>query len=72
MYKNNYKSLNLINTALCRSIYNRIAHLKTVNDIWHKLYNTYEALLLEMKQGKSNVQGQGKCMQPLVHYKQKL
>jgi hypothetical protein len=60
MYENNYKSLNLINTALCMSIYDRIAHLKTVNDIWLKLYNSYEALLLKMKQEKSNVQGSGK------------
>jgi hypothetical protein len=41
-YKNNYKSLNLITTALCRNVYDRVSHLKTVHDVWLKLCNTYE------------------------------
>jgi hypothetical protein len=41
-YKNNYKSLNLITTALGRNVYDRVSHLKTVHDVWLKLYNTYE------------------------------
>jgi hypothetical protein len=41
-YKNNYKTLNLITTALGRNVYDRVAHLETVYDIWLKLCNTYE------------------------------
>jgi hypothetical protein len=41
-YENNYKSLNLITTALGRSVYDRIAHLETVYDIWLMLCNTYD------------------------------
>jgi hypothetical protein len=41
-YKNNYKSLNLITTALGRNVYDHVAHLETAHDIWLKLYNTYE------------------------------
>jgi hypothetical protein len=41
-YKNNYKSLNLITTALGRNVYDRVSHLKTVHDVWLKLCNTYE------------------------------
>jgi hypothetical protein len=41
-YKNNYKALNLITTALGRNVYDRILHLETAHDIWLKLYNTYE------------------------------
>jgi hypothetical protein len=41
-YKNNYKSLNLITTALGRNVYDYVAHLKTAHDIWLKLCNTYE------------------------------
>jgi hypothetical protein len=41
-YKNNYKALNLITTALGRNVYNRVAHLETAHDIWLKLCNTYE------------------------------
>jgi hypothetical protein len=42
MYKNNYKALNLITTALGRNVYDRVSHFKTTHDIWLKLYNTYE------------------------------
>jgi hypothetical protein len=41
-YKNNYKALNLITTALGRNVYDRVAHLETVHDVWLKLCNTYE------------------------------
>jgi hypothetical protein len=41
-YENNYKSLNLITTALGRNVYDRVAHLETAHDIWLKLCNTYE------------------------------
>jgi hypothetical protein len=43
MYKNNYKALNLITTALGRNVYGRISHLETANDVWLKLCNTYES-----------------------------
>jgi hypothetical protein len=42
MYENNYNTLNLITTALGRNVYNRVAHLETIHDVWLKLYNTYE------------------------------
>jgi hypothetical protein len=32
-YKNNYKSLNLITTALGRNVYDRVAHLEMVHDV---------------------------------------
>jgi hypothetical protein len=32
-YKNNYKSLNLITTALDRNVYNMVAHLETAHDV---------------------------------------
>jgi hypothetical protein len=41
-YENNYKTLNLITTALCRNVYDRVAHLETAHDVWLKLCNTYE------------------------------
>jgi hypothetical protein len=41
-YENNYKTLNLITTALSRNVYDRVAHLKTARDVWLKLCNTYE------------------------------
>jgi hypothetical protein len=41
-YENNYKSLNLITTALCKNVYNRVARLETARDVWLKLCNTYE------------------------------
>jgi hypothetical protein len=41
-YENNYKTLNLINTALGRNVYDRVAHLETTHDVWLKLCNTYE------------------------------
>jgi hypothetical protein len=41
-YKNNYKTLNLITTALGRNVYDRVAHLETAHDVWLKLCNTYE------------------------------
>jgi hypothetical protein len=42
MYENNYKTFNLITTALGRNVYDRVAHLETAHDVWLKLYNTYE------------------------------
>jgi hypothetical protein len=42
MYENNYKTLNLITTALDRNAYDRVSHLKTAHDVWLKLCNTYE------------------------------
>jgi hypothetical protein len=41
-YKNNYKALNLITTALGWNVYDRVAHLETAHDVWLKLCNTYE------------------------------
>jgi hypothetical protein len=41
-YENNYKSFNLITTALGRNVYDRVSYLKTVHDVWVKLCNTYE------------------------------
>jgi hypothetical protein len=41
-YENNYKTFNIITTALGRNVYDRVAHLKTAHDVWLKLYNTYE------------------------------
>jgi hypothetical protein len=41
-YKNNYKTINLITTALGRNVYDRIAHLEMTYDVWFKLCNTYE------------------------------
>jgi hypothetical protein len=41
-YENNYKTLNLITTALGRNVYDRVAHLLTTHDVWLKLCNTYE------------------------------
>jgi hypothetical protein len=42
-YENNYKSLNLITTALDRNVYDRVAHLEMAHDVWFKLCNTYES-----------------------------
>jgi hypothetical protein len=41
-YKNNYKTLNLITTALGRNVYDHVPHLETAHDIWLKLCNTCE------------------------------
>jgi hypothetical protein len=41
-YKNNYKTLNFITTALGRNVYDRISYLETVHDVWLNLCNTYE------------------------------
>jgi hypothetical protein len=41
-YKNNYKALNLITTALDRNVYDRAAQLETAHDVWLKLCNTYD------------------------------
>jgi hypothetical protein len=32
-YENNYKSLNLITTAVGRNVYDRVAHLETAHDV---------------------------------------
>jgi hypothetical protein len=42
-YENNYKTLNLITTALGRNVYDRVALLETAYDVWLKLCNTYES-----------------------------
>jgi hypothetical protein len=42
IYENNYKALNLIATALGRNVYDRVAHIEIVHDVWLKLCNTYE------------------------------
>jgi hypothetical protein len=42
-YENNYKTLNLITTALDRNAYDRVSHLETAHDVWLKLCNTYES-----------------------------
>jgi hypothetical protein len=42
-YENNYKTINLITTALDRNVYARIAHLETAHDVWLKLCNTYKS-----------------------------
>jgi hypothetical protein len=41
-YENNYRTLNLITTALGRKVYDKVSHLKTTHDVWLKLCNTYE------------------------------
>jgi hypothetical protein len=41
-YKNNYKALNLITTALGRNVYDRVSHLETAHDVWLKLCKTCE------------------------------
>jgi hypothetical protein len=42
-YENNYKTLNLITTALGRNVYDRVAHPEMAHDVWLKLCNTYES-----------------------------
>jgi hypothetical protein len=32
-YKNNYNALNLITTALCRNVYDRVSHLETAHNV---------------------------------------
>jgi hypothetical protein len=41
-YKNNYKTLNLITTALGMNVYDILSHLETAQDVWLNLCNTYE------------------------------
>jgi hypothetical protein len=41
-YENNYKTLNLINIALGRNVYDKVVHLETAHDVWLKLCNTYD------------------------------
>jgi hypothetical protein len=41
-YENNYKTLNLITTALGRNVYDRVAHLEMAHDVSLKLCNTYD------------------------------
>jgi hypothetical protein len=41
-YENNYKTFNLITTALGRNVYDRVALLEMAHDVWIKLCNTYE------------------------------
>jgi hypothetical protein len=42
-YENNYKTLNLITTALCRNVYDHVSHLEIAHEVWLKLCNTYES-----------------------------
>jgi hypothetical protein len=51
-YKNNYKALDLITTALGRNVYDKVLHLETAHDVWLKLCNTYE--------GSSEIKSSGK------------
>jgi hypothetical protein len=44
MYENNYKALNRITTALGMNVYDRVAHIEIIHDVWLKLCNTYEGL----------------------------
>jgi hypothetical protein len=41
-YENNYKTLNLITTALGMNVYDRVDYLETTHDVCLKLCNTYE------------------------------
>jgi hypothetical protein len=41
-YEKDYKTLNLITTALGRNVYDRVAHLETAHDVCLKLCNTHE------------------------------
>jgi hypothetical protein len=41
-YENNYKTLNLITTALDGNVYDRVLHLEIAHDVWLKLCNSYE------------------------------
>jgi hypothetical protein len=50
-YENNFKALNLNTTALGRNMYDRVAHLEMVYDVWFKLCNTYEGFS-EMKSSR--------------------
>jgi hypothetical protein len=43
-YKKNNKALNLITTALCRNVYDRVSHLEIAYDVWLKLCNTYDGV----------------------------
>jgi hypothetical protein len=52
-YENIYKTLNLITIALGRNVYDRVSHLKTAHDVWHKLCNTYEGFF-EIKSSRKN------------------
>jgi hypothetical protein len=42
-YENNYKTLNLITTALCRNVYDHVSHLEIAHEVWLKLCNIYES-----------------------------
>jgi hypothetical protein len=53
MYENNYKTLNLVTTALGRNVYDRVAHLEMTHDVWLKLCNTYEGSS-EIKSSRSD------------------
>jgi hypothetical protein len=52
-YENNYKTLNLITTALGQNVYDRVAHLEMAHDVWLKLCNTYEGSS-EIKSSRSD------------------
>jgi hypothetical protein len=65
-YENNYKSLNIITTALGRNVYDRVAHLETAHDVWLKLCNTYEGSFEIKSSGKDtyNIQYQTFAQNP--------
>jgi hypothetical protein len=52
-YENNYKPLNLITTAIGRTVYDRVSHLEIAHDVWLKLCNTYEGSF-EIKSSRRN------------------
>jgi hypothetical protein len=54
MYENNYKSLNLITTALDRNVYDTVAHLEIAYEIWLKLCNTYDGSF-KIKSSRKNM-----------------
>jgi hypothetical protein len=47
-YENNYKTFNLINIALGRNVYDRVAHLEMTHDVWLKLCKTPMRVLLKL------------------------
>jgi hypothetical protein len=53
-YENNYKTLNLITTALGRNVYDRVSYLESAHDVWLKLCNTYEGLS-EIKSSRRDI-----------------
>jgi hypothetical protein len=40
--QNNYKSINEVLNGLCESVYTKVIHCKSAEEIWDKLQNIYE------------------------------